>query len=178
MIEEIVKEAIELLQAKFKENLTAQGHVLTGKLRDSVTYEIERTSASVIGRVFIEDYGVYIEYGVPANRIPYSGRGKGRAAKSQYIEGLKIYFRTRGLAESEATRAAFATAEKHRQTGMPTPNSRSFSSTGRRVGFAKEATDEVLPKIVEMFQSGFGNRMTVQFGEVFKSAGGGKIKVA
>lgn len=166
-MEDAIREAIEFLQAKMKDNLAVQGHVLTGKLRDSIVYQIEKTSTSTTARLLIEDYGIFVEYGVAAEKIPYSGRGKGRAAKSQYIEGLKIFFQRRGLADVEASRAAFATAEKHRRVGMPTPDSRRFSQTGSRTGFAKESVEQVLPKIIEIFEQSFGRRMNVEFGGIF-----------
>ena len=138
-----IADALKVVSArsikKFQANIDAQGHNLTGRLKGSfetVTRQTENTSEADI---LVEGYGQFVDQGVKAARIPYSGRS-GRGGKSKYIEGLKDFFIKRGRGATEALRAAFATAAKHRREGMPTRASYRFSRNGKRLGII---TDEI-----------------------------------
>lgn len=138
-----IADALKVVSArsikKFQANIDAQGHNLTGRLKGSfetVTRQTENTSEADI---LVEGYGQFVDQGVKAARIPYSGRS-GRGGKSKYIEGLKEFFIKRGRGATEALRAAFATAAKHRREGMPTRSSYLFSRNGKRLGII---TDEI-----------------------------------
>lgn len=138
-----IADALKVVSArsirKFQANIDDQGHNLTGRLKGSfetVTRQTENTSEADI---LVEGYGQFVDQGVKAARIPYSGRS-GRGGKSKYIEGLKDFFIKRGRGATEALRAAFATAAKHRREGMPTRASYRFSRNGKRLGII---TDEI-----------------------------------
>lgn len=140
-----LKIGMERLQKTSRDNLEQQGHVLTGKLRDSIEFEIVEQGDKVTATMMCEDYGLAMEFGVPADRIPYSpGSGAGH---SKYIEGLITFFKKRGLNEKMAIGAAFGTARKHKREGMPTFASRRFSKTGERTGFASSALEKDLEYI-------------------------------
>ncbi|GAG89485.1 unnamed protein product, partial [marine sediment metagenome] len=94
-----------------------------------------------------EGYGVIVDQGVKAERIPYSGRSGG--GKSKYIEGLKQYAILRmGVDESEALGIAFAIANTHIKQGMPTTASNKYSGTGKRTDFIEEALRKIEPQLV------------------------------
>ena len=138
-----IADALKVVSArsirKFQANIDDQGHNLTGRLKGSfetVTRQTENTSEADI---LVEGYGQFVDQGVKAARIPYSGRS-GRGGKSKYVEGLKDFFIKRGRGATEALRAAFATAAKHRREGMPTRASYRFSRNGKRLGII---TDEI-----------------------------------
>jgi hypothetical protein len=160
-----LKEEIGLLMTQLKleirKELRDQGHVLTGQLEQSIDYEVIQTGGKLVFAMLLEDYGVYIDTGVPADRIPYS-RGSG-AGTSKYIEGLRRYWRLRGLSDKEATRASFATANKHKREGMPTKNSYSFSSNGRRLGFFTKTIDENMTNIEKTVQEVTSNLVRATF---------------
>ena len=108
---EVVKKAV-------KQAFIIQGRSLTGALVNSIDYSVNATVNSAFVEFTLLDYGMILNYGVPANRIPYSP-GSG-AKSSKYIDGLKLYAKLRFNAnDKEAERIAFAIARKHKKFGMP-----------------------------------------------------------
>ena len=108
---EVVKKAV-------KQAFIMQGRSLTGALVNSIDYSVNATVTSAFIEFTLLDYGMILNYGVPANRIPYSP-GSG-AKSSKYIDGLKLYAKLRFNAnDKEAERIAFAIARKHKKFGMP-----------------------------------------------------------
>ena len=108
---EVVKKAV-------KQAFIMQGRSLTGALVNSIDYSVNATVNSAFIEFTLLDYGMILNYGVPANRIPYSP-GSG-AKSSKYIDGLKLYAKLRFNAnDKEAERIAFAIARKHKKFGMP-----------------------------------------------------------
>ena len=151
-----IADALKVVSArsirKFQANIDDQGHNLTGRLKGSfetVTRQTENTSEADI---LVEGYGQFVDQGVKAARIPYSGRS-GRGGKSKYIEGLKEFFIKRGRGASEALRAAFATAAKHRREGMPTRASYRFSRNGKRLGIITDEIPGIETDLVQTIES-------------------------
>lgn len=108
---EVVKKAV-------KQAFVMQGRTLTGALINSIDYSVNATVTSAFVEFTLLDYGMILNYGVPANRIPFSP-GSG-AKSSKYIDGLKLYAKLRFNAnDKEAERIAFAIAHKHKKFGMP-----------------------------------------------------------
>lgn len=137
---------MEALRKRLIAELQAQGHRLTGALEKSIAYEIRQSPGRITAVMTAADYGLIIEFGVPANRIPYGGR-TGRGGVSKYIQGLVRFFELRGLSGREALGAAFATATKHKREGMPSRGSYAFSSNGRRTGFVRNTLQQYLPEL-------------------------------
>jgi hypothetical protein len=170
MIEQTLSQIMQDIAASAKRTLEAQGHRNTGALEVSMRTAVQRTATSVVGELQMYDYSFPLNYGVRPERIPYTP-GQARAKTSKYIQGLKNYFKTKGLADNSALRAAFATARKHKLEGMPTTASRRFSQTGRRTGFASETLDDTLEKAVEKLQAAGASEVSAQIGKalVFQS---------
>lgn len=139
-----IERSMQDLQKRLIAELQAQGHRLTGALEKSIQYEITTTPGRIVAVMTALDYGLVMEFGVPANRIPYGGR-KGGGGVSKYIQGLVRFFELRGLSGREALGAAFGTAQKHKREGMPSRGSYAFSSNGRRTGFIKNTLEQYLP---------------------------------
>ncbi|MGL4640884.1 MAG: hypothetical protein ACRCVX_14265 [Shewanella sp.] len=174
---DIVKELMSELQAALRESLEAQGHKLTGRLSDSITYELSEDGRDAVGRMYFAEYGVYVNAGVSANRIPY-GKGKGRkGGTSLYIQGLVEFWEKKGLSGREALGAAFATAKVHARDGMPSTASRRFSSTGERTGFVRAAIDSRLNDIEKKLGVKFGGQLTLQLVGQYKEAVSGSLKL-
>lgn len=125
-----------------KHELEQQGHVLTGKMRDSIELlNVGLSSGNLEAFVGLEDYYSILDKGVSAGRIPFHP-GSGRKT-SKYIEGLiNFWMIKKGLGEKEATRAAFALAHKHKKEGMPTQSSWQHSPNGRILEFFTRTLDE------------------------------------
>lgn len=126
---------LSFLKLEIRKELREQGHVLTGTLERSIEDEIQDLVAKMSFIIYLEEYGVNIDGGIPSDKIPFSGI-TGKGGTSKYIEGLKRFWKLRkGLSDKEASRAAFATANVHKLEGMPTKRSYGFSKNGRRLGF-------------------------------------------
>lgn len=148
-IESAVEETVEFLIAEFRDEIEEQGHNLTGRLSKELEGRVTSAANSVIGTILIEEYGEFVNRGVRAGNIPFSGR-TGRGGTSAYIQGLIRFFNLRGVSGSDAVRAAFATANIHRREGMPSRGSYRFSRNGYRKGFIDHRLDE--NKLVAKFE--------------------------
>ena len=167
-------EVAEIVLISVKAELQAQGHKMTGDLYNSIKYEIRSEASKVIIDYSFLDYGMVQNYGIKADRIPFSA-GSG-AKKSKYIDGLVKFVQNRmGKSGKEAERIAFAIARKHKTEGMPTANSYNskytkngrrlnwisegnsfkFSKNGRRTNWVGEGIAEATPKVNEAISKYF-----------------------
>ena len=158
-----IEDAVKLLSTGFKQELISQGHNNTGKLVDSVSYEIEVVATSIIAYMYMEDYGFAVNQGVQANRIPYK-KGSGNKS-SKYIDGLIDYFKKKGLGAVDSKRAAFATANKHIVEGMPTRGSFAYSNNGRRTKFVEATLQDNISKIYDLIDTGIGSNAQLLFSD-------------
>lgn len=165
----IVEDIMQLIREAMRDQIEAQGHKLTGKLSDSITFSVSENGNDVVGQMFIEDYGVYVEVGVSADRIPY-GKGGGKpGGTSKYIQGLISFWEHRGLSGRDAVGAAFATAKVHAREGMPSRESYKHSSTGKRTGFIKEAVNDKMQEIQSRLSTLYSKELIIQFADEFQS---------
>lgn len=135
----VVKTQFEkFIKTKLLEEWTAQGHFIDGKIVREMDLVIEETLNAVGFLFFFLPYGTYIESGVPASSIPFSGIGGG--GRSAYIQGLIGYAMKKLQIQSaqEAKSVAFAIAHTHKKEGMPGRASARFSSTGKRTEWINE----------------------------------------
>jgi hypothetical protein len=152
---EVVKKAV-------KQAFIMQGRTLTGALVNSIDYSVNATVTSAFIEFTLLDYGMILNYGVPANRIPFSP-GSG-AKSSKYIDGLKMYAKLRFNAnDKEAERIAFAIAHKHKKFGMPLDK-----KTGAVEEGIKESSDEVEELISEALTQVINVMFLSSFAEVKK----------
>lgn len=158
---EVQRRAQRVIEAGIHEESRAQGHYLTGAMEASLAGFIENVgpiktlSGTAVG------YTVYVNGGVPAASVPYAP-GSG-AKTSRYIEGLKAFWKLRGLPEAEATRAAFATARKQKSEGMPTHGSVAHSSTGERLHMIERAFEKKRNELDTVMLSGFDQIIEEEF---------------
>lgn len=147
---EVVKKAV-------KQAFVMQGRTLTGALVNSIDYSVNATVNSAFIEFTLLDYGMILNYGVPANRIPFSP-GSG-AKSSKYIDGLKMYAKLRFNAnDKEAERIAFAIAHKHKKFGMPLDKKTGAVEKGLEESKeeVEELISEALTKVINvMFLSSF-----------------------
>jgi hypothetical protein len=140
----------ELLTKTLKKFLIIQGHQLTGKLANSIEYKVDIQADSPRVQFYMEQYGIFVNNGVSADRIPYN-LGKGQGKTSKYIQGLAYYAKKRFMvvSDKEALSIAFAIAHNHKKYGMPTPQSYQFTNNGYRTDFAENAVNACEPAILQ-----------------------------
>lgn len=155
MLEVLANQIANILIKELRRQYLLQGHKLTGRLINSIEGIVRLTASGANIAIIMEDYGIIVNNGVPASRIPYSPNKRTGAKSSKYIEGLKRFAALRfGLSGKEALNAAFAIARKHALRGMPTRGSFKFSKTGKRTGAIEAAildTGAEITKITEDF---------------------------
>jgi hypothetical protein len=153
MFEQLTKKIGELLVVAIKTELALQGHRLTGKLINSIEEVSRNTTTGFIISIVGEDYLEFVNNGVIASRIPFSGRS-GRGGTSKYIQGLARFAQIKfGKSPREALSVAFAIANKHKKEGMPTKRSRRFSKTGQRTGAVQIAVEKVEDQITDLAET-------------------------
>lgn len=152
---EVVKKAV-------KQAFVMQGRTLTGALVNSIDYSVNATVTSAYIEFTLLDYGMILNAGVPANRIPFSP-GSG-AKSSKYIDGLKMYAKLRfNASDKEAERIAFAIAHKHKKFGMPLDK-----KTGAVEKGLEDSKDEVEALISEALTEVINVMFLSSFAEVKK----------
>jgi len=150
MFEILAKQIGSLIVDELRRQYRLQGHNLTGKLIASIEDKVTLTVTGAKVQVLIVDYGIIINNGTPASRIPYTP-GSGRGGTSKYIQGLQNFARLRmGLNAREALSVAFAIAKKQSKEGMPTKGSFRFSKNGKRTGAIEDTLEIIDNKIVEL----------------------------
>jgi hypothetical protein len=160
-----LQQTARTIERLIRDELVAQGHDLTGKLKKSVTVKVKQFPTFVELEGSFLKYGVFVERGVNSSRIPYSpGSGK---KKSKYIAGLVRFVRLRRIASGKrALSVAFAIAAKHKREGMPTRGSRKFSQTGARRGFVSFALSRNASQIEESITTALGELVDIQLNNI------------
>lgn len=136
---QILLEAATVINDEIKTSFAQQGHTLTGAWENSIY--AEANGDEVVG--LAKTYGLIVDYGVTADRIPYDGNGGngGNGGVSKYIQGLYNFWKLRkpGLTDKEALSLAFATAKVQKKEGMSTWASRDYSENKKRQKFIEDA---------------------------------------
>lgn len=124
-----------------KKTLADQGHVASGKLRDSISSKIEFNGRDLIAHISAEDYGVPLSTGVPSQNVKY------------HPDQLKAWAKIvkPSLDDKEIESFLWAVWRKHKREGIPTEDSKRFSKTGRRIGWIKEGNDFAENQINQLF---------------------------
>ena len=148
--EKVRQEFEKFIKAELLKTWTAQGHNMDGTVVREMDIILERTMDTISFLFYSLPYGTYMEAGVPASKIPFSGIGGG--GKSAYIQALISYaLKKLNVANlGEAKSAAFAIAYTHKKQGMPSTSSNRFSSTGRRTGWIAD-TMQVNRSMIRQF---------------------------
>lgn len=135
----------------------AQGHDDTGAMLASIHYEVIEIFGAVIGTIKAENYSVYVQTGIKADRVNYP------------IKVMIDWWKRRGLDEEEATRAAWATRAKHKKEGIPTKASNAFSKTGKRINFVSDGIQKALLEAQALFEKELNAVIQFEINEYFKA---------
>ena len=116
-----------------KKELVDQGHYLTGKGHDSITFTISKGDLTVVAAPHI----FVLNRGVPPEQVSF-----------KMLPALMKYFRLRGFSGKDPRKIAALTIKKWQKEGMSTEASQRYSRTGERQGFIDKAVEN--PKIEEI----------------------------
>lgn len=155
-MEQLIDILTKKIFAALAAELDRQNHKLTGALVQSFEYKIKETAESTTIQFLMNNYGVFLNDGVPPNRIPYTPPPPVRGGTSKYIQGLirwaKLKFR---YDEKRARSMAFAVARKHKQFGFPLTQRGFINNTLKQ-------EEETIERFVEDY-------IEIAFEEFFKS---------
>jgi hypothetical protein len=145
----MLKEIINILS----KNWEKEGHHLTGGFEKSLKGVREGNKIIIEGN----DYGIYMNYGIKASRIPYK-QGSG-AKSSKYIQGLMNYGKLRkGLSGKQLKAFAFAVARKQKKRGSP------LRTNGKGTRFI----DKSMPDIEQVIYKGLEKEWGGKVDKIFK----------
>lgn len=142
-IADIYEAAERLINEIIKKEMAAQGHHLIGSMEESLVSQIGKKGKADTMEGFAVHYTKFVNEGFPASSANYG-----------QVPFLIDYFKKRGLAEKEATAAAFATVRVWMKEGMPTQASKRYSSTGSRTNMIENAFAGNESKIDDFITSG------------------------
>ena len=154
MMESDLRQLGEWMAGKLSDELILQGHYISpGGLSDDIDVVVRSVADKSTIELWMRDYAGYLERGVKAENIPFSGV-TGRGGKSAYIEGLRRWAERRGM--DNPLSAAFAIAHTHKKEGMPTIGSRRM---GKKTEFLSDAikknSDEIEQRVAIITQGLF-----------------------
>ena len=124
----MIKQKLEILGSfivdKLRKELLEQGHRSTGKLIDTMRYEINKKGSDYEIIIYAKDYAKIVDQGF----------GPGKFVN---VFALAEWVEQKGIAsgEKDIKSAAFAIRQNIFKQGMPTNNSINFSNNGRRTDF-------------------------------------------
>ena len=143
---ELIRHIAEFCIKSLGEAYDIQGHTLTGSLKKSLRHEVQESDVGTIIRFYMKSYGINVDSGTPASRIPFGGGARGKT--SLYIQGLIEYAIKRfRVGTDEAVKTAFRIANAHKRDGNPSQGSYKYSQNGKRTAFIRTALDKVEPEL-------------------------------
>ncbi len=175
--EQILEPLEVFLRDELGKEWIAQGHSMTGRALKDIDFVSTVTAQAFSLGIWIPHYSYYLDRGVPAENIPFSGT-TGHGGKSKYIQGLINYVEKRmGITEiSEAKSVAFAIAHTQKKEGMPTRGSYQYSSTGERTRWFSGVVEQketlirqTIYRLVDLVISKNWDTMTTKYINLFRS---------
>jgi hypothetical protein len=141
---DLLQRLANVLIKEMQMQLRIANHIMTGTLSDSIESRILNTIEGRKIEIWIEQYGIALDQGVPPDRIPFT-EPSGRGGRSKYIEGLQRFAQLKlGVTDNrESLSIAFAIARKHKKLGMPVKGPTKF------IDKTLEATEDEIQKFVE-----------------------------
>ena len=83
--EQLLSDPAKYLKEELIQSLRDQGHYNKGNLAESLEVEIGQSGGIMKATIKMLDYGLVLETGVPASKVPYGGQ---RGQFSEYLQGL------------------------------------------------------------------------------------------
>jgi hypothetical protein len=141
---DLLQNLAALLVQEMRQQIKIANHIMTGSLADSVESMILNTITGRKIEIWLNDYGIALDQGVPPERIPFTDPS-GRGGRSKYIEGLQRFAQLKlGVTDQrESLSIAFAIAKKHKKIGMPVAGPTKF------IEKTIDATDADIQKFAE-----------------------------
>lgn len=131
VIEPILQQAGNIFLQYLKAELVLQGHNNTGKLLESLVWNIDGDTVDVVGLFYA--------------KILDKGFGPEKASFKQAPFLIK-YFKTKGKSDEVAKAMAFATINKWKKTGMPTQGKSKLAAISKAIKKSEKQIDAFITK--------------------------------
>lgn len=129
-----------------KRELEEQGHVVTGKLVDSLRGELEVSIDRASFHFYSLTYGRDLDTGISPDQLEFAEH---YAAILKWARAVR-----RGDSERMVRRFAYNTTKKHIKVGIPTAGSYKYSKNGRRTGWIKNSYGASVNEFLEILDLG------------------------
>lgn len=130
--EAFIRKYGDSVENEIEARLTGYNKIASGKLYDSIRYEVKETKKEFILSFIMAEYGKYVDKGVKPQPKYLKGKGKGK--KSKFIEALKKWCKIKGIPEG----AAFPIRRNIWKFGIAPTNFFTIPTTRRQKYFEKE----------------------------------------
>ena len=88
------------VENEIETRLNNYGKIASGKLYDSIRYEVKQAKGEFILSFLMASYGYYVDKGVKPHPEYLTGKGTGK--KSKFIEALKKWCKIKGIPQNAA----------------------------------------------------------------------------
>lgn len=157
----------DYLVLKLGQELTDQGHKLTGALIASLEYRIRTTATGMTIDFLANEYGEKLNTGIPASQIP---KYPSAAYLRLVLEITRYVERRMGLRGGLAKKVAGRIVRAWGREGMPTRNSYKFAKNNRRTGWVDVILRQEESEIERMVADFVGRELEVLFSNFVKQA--------
>lgn len=167
MLDKLGKILGDYLVLKLGQELTDQGHKLTGALIASLEYQVRTTTTGMVVDFLANEYGEKLNTGIPASQIPkYPSAGYLKLVfeLTRYVE------RRMGLRGGLAKKVAGRIVRAWGREGMPTRASYRFSKNNRRTGWVDVILKQESDEIERMVSDFVGRQLEIVFSNFIKQA--------
>ena len=155
---ESIKVVSDKVLNMLKEEALEQGHRDTGKLINSMEYEIIEKGNIIEVMFTYAFYGRFVNDGVPASKVRYAiGIIIDWAKRKGIIKSKKDY----GI--------AYAIRHTHQQVGIPSKGSFKFSRNGRRTGFQDHVIKQIPSMVKPLIEEELIKPLQMFFFDMLKS---------
>lgn len=132
--EAFIRKYGDSVENEIEARLTGHNKIASGKLYDSIRYEVKETKKEFILSFIMAEYGQYVDKGVKPKKYLGMKRKKGGSKKSKFIEALMKWCKIKGL----PTNAAFPIRRNIWKFGIAPTNFFTIPTTRRQKYFEKE----------------------------------------
>lgn len=144
------------VESEIESRLSKNGKIASGKLYDSIRYEVKEEKSEFILSFLMADYGKYVDKGVKPH--PEYLDGKGGKKKSKFIEALKKWCRIKGIPEN----AAFPIRRSIWKYGIAPTNFFTIPTTRRQKYFEEKLAETMAKDIDNNLQKEFDRELARQ----------------
>jgi hypothetical protein len=131
--EAFIRKYGDSVENEIESRLTGYNKIASGKLYDSIRYDVKETKKEFILTFSMAEYGKYVDKGVKPKK--YLGMKRGKSAKkSAFIEALKKWCKIKGIPEG----AAFPIRRNIWKYGIAPTNFFTIPTTRRQKYFERE----------------------------------------